>query len=135
MTGEGVARFVGESSLSEAAADDNGNIFLSYVIAGERPVLTLDTDLNFVANAIDTVGHINRTIVVTGDGENMLLGSTWNGIGFLHFNSSVPGVIQHTIVDTFVVYTYVSECMEEINSAMGTESAYVSWCDDPDPTP
>ena len=131
MTGEGVAMFVGESSLSEAAADDNGNIFLSYVIAGERPVLTLDTDLNFVANAIDTLGHINRAIVVTGDGENMLIGSTWEGIGFLHFNSSVPGVIQHTIVDTFGVYNDVPACMEEINSAMGAESAYVYWCDDP----
>ena len=131
MTGEGVAMFVGEGSLSEAAADDNGNIFLSYVLAAELPVLTLDTDLNFVANAIDTVGHINRALVVTGDGENMLLGSTWNGIGFLHFNSSVPGVIQHTIVDTFGVFTDVPACMEEINSAMGAESAYVYWCDDP----
>ena len=90
MTGEGVAMYVGESSLTEAAADDNGNIFLSYVLAAELPVVTLDPDLNFVANAMDTVGHINRALVVTGDGENMLLGSTWNGIGFLHFNSSVP---------------------------------------------
>ena len=57
---------------------------------------------------MDTVGHINRALVVTGDGENMLLGSTWNGIGFLHFNSSVPGVIQHTIVDTFGVLWYWS---------------------------
>ena len=131
MTGEGVAMYVGESSLTEAAADDNGNIFLSYVLAAELPVVTLDTDLNFVANAMDTVGHINRALVVTGDGENMLLGSTWNGIGFLHFNSSVPGVIQHTIVDTFGVFTDIPACMEEINSAMGADSAYVFWCDDP----
>ena len=131
MTGEGVAMYVGESSLTEAAADDNGNIFLSYVLAAELPVVTLDPDLNFVANAMDTVGHINRSLVVTGDGENMLLGSTWNGIGFLHFNSSVPGVIQHTIVDTFGVFTDIPACMEEINSAMGADSAYVFWCDDP----
>ena len=130
MTGEGVAMYVGESSLTEAAADDNGNIFLSYVLAAELPVLTLDTDLNFVGNAMDTVGHINRSLVVTGDGTNMLLGSTWNGIGFLHFNSSVPGVIQHTIVDTFGVFTDVPACMEEINSAIA-DSAYVFWCDDP----
>ena len=131
MTGEGVAMYVGESSLTEAAADDNGNIFLSYVLAAELPVVTLDPDLNFVANAMDTVGHINRSLVVTGDGENMLLGSTWNGIGFLHFNSSVPGVMQHTIVDTFGVFTDIPVCMEEINSAMGADSAYVFWCDDP----
>ena len=43
MTGEGVAMYVGESSLTEAAADDNGNVYLSYVLAAERPVLTLDS--------------------------------------------------------------------------------------------
>ena len=124
------------ASLTEAAADDNGNIFLSYVVAGERPVLVLDTDLNFIANAIDTVGHINRTIVVTGDGETMLLGSTWNGMGFLQFDSPVPGLIQHTFVDTFGVYSDVPACWEEINSAMGAEYAYVSWLNDcvPDTT-
>ena len=106
-----MAMYVGESSLTEAAADDNGNIFLSYVVAGERPVLTLDTDLNFVANAIDTVGHFNRTIVVTGDGETMLLGSIWNGMGFLQFDSPVPGAIQHTFVDTFGVYNDVPACL------------------------
>ena len=42
MTGEGVAMYVGESSLTEAAADDNGNVYVSYVLAAELPVLTLD---------------------------------------------------------------------------------------------
>ena len=70
-----MAMYVGDGMLTEAAADDNGNIYVSYILAAELPVLTLDNDLNFVANAIDTVGHINRTIVVTGDGETMLLGS------------------------------------------------------------
>ena len=133
MTGEGVAMYVGESSLTEAAADDNGNIFLSYVLAAELPVVTLDTDLNFVANAMDTVGHINRSLVVTGDGENMLLGSTWNGIGFLHFNSSVPGVIQHTIVDTFGVFYGIGANYDHIGSAMGADSAYIAWLDDSEP--
>ena len=59
MTGEGVAMWVGESSLTEAAADDNGNVYVSYVLAGERPVVTLDSDLNYVGNAVDTVGRIN----------------------------------------------------------------------------
>ena len=130
MTGEGVAMWVGESSLTEAAADDNGNVFISYVLAGERPCVTLDSDLNYVGNAIDTVGHINRTIVVTGDGEDMLLGSTWDGAGFFHWNSSVPGVIQHTPVDTFGVYYDIDASMENINSAMGAESAYVLHMDE-----
>ena len=130
MTGEGVAMYVGESSLTEAAADDNGNVYLSYVLAAERPVLTLDSDLNYVGNAVDTVGRINRSIVVTGDGENMMLGSTWNGMGFTHLTSSVPGVIQHTPVDTFGVYYGVEADWHHIGSAMGADSAYVAWYED-----
>ena len=133
MTGEGVAMWLGESSLTEAAADDNGNVYVSYVLAGERPVVTLDSDLNYVGNAVDTVGRINRSIVVTGDGENMMLGSTWNGMGFSHLTSSVPGVIQHTPVDTFGVYYDVDASMTMINSAMGAESAYVLHMDDAAP--
>ena len=130
MTGEGVAMWLGESSLTEAAADDNGNVYVSYVLAAERPVVTLDSDLNYVGNAVDTVGRINRSIVVTGDGENMLLGSTWDGMGFSHLTSSVPGVIQHTPVDTFGVYYDVDASMTMINSAMGAESAYVLHMDE-----
>ena len=130
MTGEGVAMWLGASSLTEAAADDNGNVFISYVLAGELPCVVLDGDLNYVGNAIDTVGHINRALAVTGDGENMLIGSTWDGAGFFHWSSDVPGVIQHTPVDTFGVFEDVDGCWNEINSAMGADSAYVAWCDD-----
>ena len=129
MTGEGVAMWLGEGTLSEAAADDNGNVYVSYVLAAELPVVTLDSDLNYVGNAIDTVGHINRALVVTGSGEDMLLGSTWNGHGFTHWNSSVPGVIQHSFVDTFGVFYDVPASYDHIGSAMGADSAYLAWTD------
>ena len=130
MTGEGMAMWVGESSLTEAVSDANGNIYVSYVLAGERPCVVLDADLNYVGNAIDTVGHINRALEVTDNGEDMLIGSTWNGHGFTHWNSTVPGVIQHTFVDTFGVFDEVPGCWYPIGSAMGADSAYVAWCDD-----
>ena len=115
MTGEGVAKWVGDGgSLTEAAADDNGNVFVSYVIGGEMPVVVLDENLNYVGNAIDTVGHINRTIVVTPSGEDMLLGSTWSGHGFTHWNSAAPGAIQHSVVDTFGVYEDIDACYEYV---------------------
>ena len=80
-----------------------------------------------VGNAIATVGHINRAIVVTGSGEDMLLGSTWDGHGFTHWNSSVPGVIQHTFVDTFGVFYDVPASYEHIGSV--ADSAYLAWTD------
>ena len=128
MTGEGVAMWVGESSLTEAVTDANGNVYVSYVIAGERPCVVLDGDLAYVGNAIDTVGFINRAIEVTSDGEDMFLGSTWNGIGVTHWNSTVPGVVAHEIADTFGVFDSIPACWEEISSAMGTDSAFVAWC-------
>ena len=33
MTGEGVAMWLGESSLTEVIIDDNGNAYVSYVLA------------------------------------------------------------------------------------------------------
>ena len=60
----------------------------------------------------------------------MMLGSTWDGMGFSHLTSSVPGVIQHTPVDTFGVYYDVDASMTMINSAMGAESAYVLHMDE-----
>ncbi len=128
QTGEGMAMYIGESSLTEATADANGNIYLSYVLAGERPCLILDSDLNVVGNAIDTVGFINRTLEVTPDGKDLFIGSTWTGVGVTHWHSDIPGVLQYTTVDTFARFQDVPACWEEINSAMGADSAYV-LCD------
>jgi DNA-binding beta-propeller fold protein YncE len=129
MTGEGMAMWVGESSLTDAVADENGNVYVSYVIAGERPCVVLDADLNYVGNAIDTVGHINRAIEVSANGEELYFGSTWNGIGVTRWTSTVPGVIAHEFSDTFAIEYDVPACWDDINSAMGAEGAYVAWCE------
>jgi hypothetical protein len=50
-------------------------------------------------------------------------------MGFTHLTSSVPGVIQHTPVDTFGVYYDVDADWHHIGSSMGADSAYVSWGD------
>jgi len=141
MTGEGVAMWVGPDggALTEAAADDNGNVFVGYVISAEKPVVVLDENLNYVGNAIDQLGHINRTVVVTPSGEDMLIGSTWNGHGFTHWNSAAPGAIQHSVVDTFGVYEDIDACYEYVGSGNAVpagapgDSAYV-LCDDGDTT-
>lgn len=125
LTGEGMAMYVGESSLTEAVVDGDGNIFLSYVLAAERPCLILDGNLNLVGNAIDSVGFINRSLEVSSDGMNLYFGSTWTGVGVTHWYSSIPGVLQYTTVDTFANPENVPACWEEINSAMGADSAYV----------
>ena len=103
QTGEGMNRFIPTdmSSLTEAVQDANGLIYVGYVISAARPVFILDDDFTLVGNAIDTLGYINRTLAVTPDGKDFYTGSTWNGFGIAHYHSEIPGVLPHTVVDTF----------------------------------
>lgn len=102
QTGEGMNRFIPTdmASMTEAVQDDNGNIYVGYVSSAARPVYLLDNDFNLIGNAIDTLGHINRTFAVTPDGKDLYAGSTWSGFGIEHWHSDIPGVLPFTVVDT-----------------------------------
>ncbi|HIF27237.1 MAG TPA: T9SS type A sorting domain-containing protein [Candidatus Marinimicrobia bacterium] len=131
MTGEGMAMYVSPNgSITDAVTDANGNTYVGNVSSG-GPVVVLDSDLSYVGNAIDTVRNINRALEVSANGEDLYIGSTWNGMGISRFSSSVPGVIQHAPVDTFGVFYDVPACFDEISSAIA-DSAYMGWCDDED---
>lgn len=95
------------SSMTEAVQDANGLIYVGYVLSAERPVYILDNDFNLIGNAIDTLGHINRTLAVTADGKDLYAGSTWNGFGIEHWHSDIPGVVPFTVVDTLGNWTNV----------------------------
>ncbi|MCK4578498.1 MAG: T9SS type A sorting domain-containing protein [Candidatus Marinimicrobia bacterium] len=101
LTGAAMNRYTPTvmGSMTEAVQDDNGNIYVGYVSKG-NPLLILDTDFNFIGNAIDTVKHLSRTLAVTPDGKDLYLGSTWNGIGIPHYHSNLPGVTAYEPVDT-----------------------------------
>lgn len=106
QTGQGMNRFytgdhgLPASSLTEAVQDTNGLIYCSYVLGGGKPIFMLDNDFNYIGNAADDYGHINRSWVVTPDGKDLYSGSTWNGMGIEHWHSDIPGVLQYTPVDT-----------------------------------
>ncbi len=126
LTGAGMNKFTPTdmNSLTEAAQDENDYIYLGYVLSAGRPVMILDNNLTFLSNAIDTVGHINRTLAVSANGNDMYLGSTWTGFGIEHWYSSLPGVIPFTVVDTFGVFENVPVIKDSIGSAAG-DSAWV----------
>ncbi len=113
--GKVIARFIPEdiSSMTEAVQDSNGNVYVGYVLGGSRPVYILDNELNLVGNAIDTLGHINRTFAVSGNGQDLYAGSVWNGFGVVHYQSELPGVIQYTAVDTFANLTNVYNAADD----------------------
>lgn len=101
--GKALDRFTPEdmSSMTEAVQDENGNIYVGYVLGGARPVYLLNDDFEVIGNAIDTLGHITRTLAVTPDGKDLYIGSTWNGFGIEHWHSDIPGVLEFAAVDTF----------------------------------
>ncbi|OYD17330.1 hypothetical protein CH333_01290 [candidate division WOR-3 bacterium JGI_Cruoil_03_44_89] len=101
QTGAGMNKFtpIDMASMTEAVQDANGMIYVGYVGTG-HPLYILDNDFNLIGNAIDSVGYINRTLAVTPDGKDLYTGSTWNGIGIVHWHSDIPGVLSYTVVDT-----------------------------------
>jgi sugar lactone lactonase YvrE len=107
QTGEGMNYFftgdagLPATSLTEPVQDANGLIYCSYVSGSGRPIFMLDNDFNYIGNAADDFGHLNRTFVVSPDGKDLYAGSTWNGMGIEHWHSEIPGVLQYTPIDTF----------------------------------
>ncbi|MHB2148978.1 T9SS type A sorting domain-containing protein [Calditrichota bacterium LG25] len=101
-TGEGMNKFLApiSSSITEAACDKNGYIYFGYVLGGDKPVHILDPDFNYLGDAIDTLGYINRTMEVSADGKDLYTGSTWLGFGIVKYHSDLPGVLKFEPVDT-----------------------------------
>ncbi len=102
-TGQGLNKFTPDdvSSMTEAVQSVDGKIYAGYVLGGARPVMILDNDFNFIGNAIDTLGHITRTMEISDNGQDLYVGSTWNGFGIEHWHSDLPGIVPFAAVDTF----------------------------------
>ncbi len=110
QTGECMGRYTAtdKSTLTEPVQASDGTIYHSYVLAGARPCIMLDTDLGYVGNAIDTLGYITRSMLVEdadGGGQNLYFGTTWNGWGVPKYYSSNPLFYSFDIVDTLGNYT------------------------------
>ena len=118
-TGKALKKFVPpvHGSLTEAVQSSDGNIVVGHVGAG-HPYYLLDSDLNLIGNAIDTVRYINRSIAISENGKDLYTGSTWNGFGIVHYHSDAPGLVQFTPVDTLGNWhnvTYKDSVYETVN--------------------
>lgn len=98
LTGEGMAMYDFPDvtgSLTKAAVDDAGNVYIGTVGQG-NPVKILNSSLVEQGNAIaEFSGAYTRAVAVSGDGKDLYFGSTWNGIGVRHFRSEIPGTFPH----------------------------------------
>ena len=104
QTGAGIARFIPSSlgSMTEAVQDDNGFIYVGYVVPSGRPIYLLDENLGLIGNAIDSTFQITRSLAVkTGESVTTLYnGTTWSGNGVMTWESEDPEFEAFVPVDT-----------------------------------
>ena len=87
-------------SLTEATADEDGNVYVSHVAGADAGIHKLSPDLSTYIDVCDSCGvNYNRTTTVSSDGQFIYLGSTWVGIGITVLESDLFGTY-YTRVDT-----------------------------------
>jgi type IX secretion system substrate protein len=94
-TGEGMNKWIPPkaASLTEAVQSPaDGNIYITHVVPGGAPIYMLDSDLNLIGNAVDSVFVITRTLEISQDGTDLYMGTVWNGDGIRHYHSDAPGL-------------------------------------------
>ncbi len=123
QTGEAMKKVVPKAatSLTEAAATDDGYIFVAHV-AGGHPVWIFDSDFNLYSVAEDTNAGLQRSILVTGDGKHFYLGKIYSGANGIVEYYGADGVDgEYARVDTFgtvfndtggVVHNMWGQCLD-----------------------
>ena len=103
-TGAGIARYIPSSlgSMTEACQDDNGNIYVGYVVPSGRPIYMLNDALGEIGNAVDTTKQITRSLLVkTGTSVTTIYnGTTWSGNGVMTWESADPEFELFVAADT-----------------------------------
>jgi sugar lactone lactonase YvrE len=89
----------GPTSLTQAACDANGFIYITTVLAG--PLNILDTDFNEYNQVTALTDNISRALLVTPDGNDIYQGAITGPTGVLHYHSDDGGPNgSYAVVDT-----------------------------------
>ena len=79
QTGEGLDKIIPqETSLTQPAVDENGNVYVALVLSDTGPLRIYDPELNFIENAVDTTRGFSRSFEVTADGNTIYWGGFTN---------------------------------------------------------
>jgi len=80
------------TGLTAPSADSDGNVYVSHVAGANQSIWKLSSDLSTSVAVCDSCGvNYNRSTLVSADGDNIYLGSTWNGIGITVLESNLLG--------------------------------------------
>lgn len=103
QTGEGMNIYKfnnGVNSLTEAACDANGFIYVTRVVPGGDPIVILDSDFNLYSFALDSTSVISRSLVVSPDGKHLYHGGIYPAAGAIHYYSEFGPDGAYATVDT-----------------------------------
>ena len=90
------------ASLTNAAVDANGYIYLGHVGSGNQCYI-FDTDFNLYSYVADTCKGLQRSLCVTPDGKDVYLGEIYSGNnGITHYHSDDGPDGTYTLVDTLL---------------------------------
>ncbi|MBD3341720.1 MAG: VWA domain-containing protein [Candidatus Lokiarchaeota archaeon] len=91
------------TSLTEAACDANGFIYLTHVVPEGKPFYILDQNFAHYGYVATSINTLQRSIVVTSDGKDIFLGRIYGGEernGIIHFHSNQGPAGIYSAVDT-----------------------------------
>ncbi len=106
QTGEAMNKYdflgKGATSLTKAAVDQNGYIYITKVVPGGDPIVVLDSDFQLFNFAVDTNNYLSRALEISPDGKDLYLPDLL-GAGILHYHSDDGPDGSFTLVDTITV--------------------------------
>jgi hypothetical protein len=103
QTGEGIARFDyngAVQALTEPGVDENGFKYITRVVPGGDPIMTLDADMTLYGFAVDSNFTISRTLAASADGTHLFHGAIYPGVGVIHYFSQFGPDGTYATVDT-----------------------------------
>jgi hypothetical protein len=95
QTGEGMNKYTytyASGSLTNAACDANGYIYVTKVVPSGQPLVILDPDFALYSFAIDSCRTIQRSLLVSDDG-------TWLYVPIIYGGSNKNGVMRYYSAD------------------------------------
>ena len=105
LTGEGMNKYVysyASGSLTSAACDDNGYIYITKVVPGGGPFVILADDFTEYSVVVDSCFTIQRSVQVSPDGNDVFLPIIYAGgnEGIIHYRSPAGPDDDYAIMDT-----------------------------------